>query len=74
MACGALFFKSDEVTWKTAGGGGGNGGMNGGAGGFGVGGGLGNEDFEDEGYRYFIAARKLIDITDTRDTLSFQPN
>ncbi|TID13869.1 hypothetical protein CANINC_004816, partial [Pichia inconspicua] len=30
------------------------------------------KDFEDEGYRYFIAARKLIDITDTRDTYGIQ--
>lgn len=30
------------------------------------------KDFEDEGYKYFIAARKLIDITDTRDTYGIQ--
>lgn len=28
--------------------------------------------FDDEGYRYFIAARKLIDITDTRDIYGIQ--
>ncbi|VEU20344.1 DEKNAAC101202 [Brettanomyces naardenensis] len=57
LACGALFFKSDErtsgvVTRKEAG--------------------PQVEDVEDEGYRYFAAARKLIDITDTRDTFGIQ--
>ncbi|CDK26153.1 unnamed protein product [Kuraishia capsulata CBS 1993] len=59
MACGALFLKSDQDT-------------------------LNNTDknvlvsdaqlsvVEDEGYKYFIAARKLIDITDTRDTYGIQ--
>lgn len=28
--------------------------------------------YDDEGYRYFIAARRLIDITDTRDTYGIQ--
>ncbi|QPG73963.1 hypothetical protein FOA43_001279 [Brettanomyces nanus] len=57
LACGALFFKSDEMTSgistrKEAG--------------------PKVEDVEDEGYRYFTAARKLIDITDTRDTFGIQ--
>ncbi|KAG7907990.1 hypothetical protein KL906_003407 [Ogataea polymorpha] len=56
MACGALFLKSDEQT---------NGSKNGEPT-------PENEVFEDEGYRYFIAARKLIDITDTRDTYGIQ--
>ncbi|KAG7753411.1 hypothetical protein KL911_002804 [Ogataea haglerorum] len=56
MACGALFLKSDEQT---------NGSKNGEPS-------PENELFEDEGYRYFIAARKLIDITDTRDTYGIQ--
>ncbi|GME81531.1 unnamed protein product [[Candida] boidinii] len=59
MACGALFYKSDEKTQQND-----------------------KKDpnnldpesevFEDEGYKYFIAARKLIDITDTRDTYGIQ--
>ncbi|QOU22254.1 hypothetical protein BRETT_002427 [Brettanomyces bruxellensis] len=57
LACGALFFKSEErtsgVPTKTAAG-------------------LSAKDVEDEGYHYFIAARKLIDITDTRDTFGIQ--
>ncbi|KAH3663688.1 hypothetical protein OGAPHI_005089 [Ogataea philodendri] len=56
MACGALFLKSDEKTTGSK-----NGEQH-----------TENEVFEDEGYRYFIAARKLIDITDTRDTYGIQ--
>ncbi|KAG7844815.1 hypothetical protein KL941_003555 [Ogataea angusta] len=56
MACGALFLKSDEQTIGSK-----NGEPS-----------PENEFFEDEGYRYFIAARKLIDITDTRDTYGIQ--
>jgi len=57
LACGSLFFKSEErtsgVPTKTAAG-------------------LSAKDVDDEGYHYFIAARKLIDITDTRDTFGIQ--
>nr|BCT87206.1 putative transcription factor [Ogataea minuta] len=56
MACGALFFKSDEQT----------------TGKMTEENDLQSEVFDDEGYKYFIAARRLIDITDTRDTYGIQ--
>lgn len=58
LACGALFFKSEE---RTSGGPAARQAV-----------GLTAQDVADEGYRYFIAARKLIDITDTRDTFGIQ--
>ena len=81
MACGALFYKSDRNTtdskFKNNNKNNENNNINGND----------NEninnsnnnnefieekDFDDEGYKYFIAARKLIDITDTRDTYGIQ--
>lgn len=58
MACGSLFHKSDKATKQNS--------EN-----------LSQQSDQqtllaDEGYKYFIAARKLIDITDTRDTYGMQ--
>lgn len=84
MACGALFYKSDENTLKLAASKSGEGKNDGNNGekeesddeDIGVGSPASDhiqrQDVEDEGYRYFIAARKLIDITDTRDTYGIQ--
>lgn len=54
LACGALFYKSEQRSSKKNEAG------------------PQKEDVDDEGYRYFTAARKLIDITDTRDTFGIQ--
>lgn len=77
MACGALFYKSDENTFNSKYDSTQNSDSNSNTSNSNTPGNIYNEhiqrkDFEDEGYRYFIAARKLIDITDTRDTYGIQ--